>query len=223
MRAPRSPKWIVSKGRHHRAITFRFRLRKAGRVAVTVTQLAPRCGVTRSFRFRGHKGLNKFRFNGRLRGRKLAPGTYRIVVRSLRSGRTILVKRVVVISSGRPTRSQLAALWLRDACSVPLIPITTAFELGTSLGSGVPLFPGDVQGIVEFGRAKGESKNGGVLGVSTGRAPRHQLPASVLGPVATDHGFPPSSSKDWLRLFLFVVLGISLILAIRYTIRDLGR
>src|SRR5437868_6007826 len=31
-RAPRSPKWLVSKGRHHRAATFMFKLRKAGRV-----------------------------------------------------------------------------------------------------------------------------------------------------------------------------------------------
>src|SRR6185436_1925400 len=43
---------------------------------------------------RGHRGLNRVRFAGRIRGHRLAPGTYRIRVRS--QGRTLLRKTLVV-------------------------------------------------------------------------------------------------------------------------------
>ena len=219
-RAPRSPKWIVLKGRHHRATTFRYRLRKAGRVRVTVTQLAPRCGVTRSFQLRGHKGVNRFRFSGRLGGRRLAPGTYRIVARAVSSGRRLFVTRVVIVASGRPNRSQLAALWMRNSC---LPPVSLAGETGTALTGAMPLFPVAVRSGVDLdGRA--QASKGGVLGSETGKSsPSHELPAGLSGPVSTDHGFQPNSTRDWLRLFLFAVLGISLVLAIRYTVRDLSR
>jgi len=179
-------------------------------VTVTVTQLAPHCGVTRTFRLHGHTGVNTFRFNGRLGGRPLAPGTYRITARALRSGRRLFVTRVVVVSGGRPTRSQLASLWMRNAC----LP---AAELGATL-------PGAVTSGIVVGGSEGQSTKTGVLGASTSEDnPDHVLPASVLGPGSSDHGFAPRSPTDVLRLILFVVLGMSLVLAIRFAIRDLGR
>ena len=197
----------MSKGRHHRATTFMFRLRKAGRVRVTVTQLAPRCGVTRSFQLRGHKGVNRLRFSGRLGGRRLAPGTYRIDARAVRSGRRLFVTRVVIVTSGRPKRSQLAALWLRNSCA-PSLPFP-----GNSLAALIGM-----SGVDRDGRA--QTSKGGVLAAETSKnSPSPELPGGLSGA----NGFRPSSPRDWLRLFLFAVLGISLVFAISHTVRDLRR
>ncbi|MCA1835642.1 MAG: hypothetical protein LC721_04625 [Actinobacteria bacterium] len=69
------------------------------------------------------------------------------------------------------------------------------------------------------------SSDSGVLAAETGTTlPDHQLlPAAVVGPVGHDHGLTPDSARDWLRVFLFVVLGISLMFAVRFTARDLSR
>lgn len=177
-----------------------------------MTQLAPRCGMTRSFQFRGHKGVNRLRFRGRLGGRRLAPGTYRIVARAVRSGRRLFVTRVVIVTSGHPNRSQLAALWLRNSCA-PSVPVGgdsgTAF-LSAAVTSGFDL----------LGRT--QTSNSGVLAAETTKnVPSPELPAGLSGLVSTDPGFEPTSARDWLRLFLFAVLGVSLVLAIRHTVRDL--
>jgi hypothetical protein len=208
----------VSKGRHHRATTFIFRLRKAGPVRVSVTQLAPRCGATRSFELHGHKGVNKFRFSGRLGGRLLAPGTYRIVARAVRSGRRLFVTRVVIVTSGHPNHSQLAALWMRNSC-LPTAPF--AGDTGTALTAAMGLFPAAVTSGVDL-EGGAQTSRGGVLGSETSKNFRNPaLPAGIPGLGSTGPGFRPNSPRDWLRLFLFAVLGISLVLAIRHTLRDL--
>ena len=71
---------------------FVFHLAEAGRVRVTFREV--RCGGTASLTVRGHRGLNRVRFTGRIRRHRLAPGTYRIRVRS--QGRTLLRKTLVV-------------------------------------------------------------------------------------------------------------------------------
>jgi hypothetical protein len=71
-------------------------------------------------------------------------------------------------------------------------------------------------GVDRDGRA--QTSRGGVLGAETSKNfPSPDLPAGLS---ALDR-FQPSSPRDWLRLFLFAVLGISLVLAIRHTVRDL--
>jgi hypothetical protein len=69
-----------------------FHLAKPGRVRVTFREV--RCGGTASLTLRGHRGLNRVRFTGRIGRHRLAPGTYRIRVRS--HGRTLLRKTLVV-------------------------------------------------------------------------------------------------------------------------------
>jgi hypothetical protein len=99
---------------------------------------------------------------------------------------------------------------MRNACLPPA-------ELGAAL-------PGALTSGIDVGGSEGQSTKSGVLGVATGGSnPDHVLPATVLGPVTSDHGFASGSPRDVLRLLLFVVLGISLVLAIRFTVRDLDR
>jgi hypothetical protein len=71
---------------------FVFHLAEPGRVRVTFREV--RCGGTASLTVRAHRGLNRIRFTGRIGRHRLAPGTYRIRVRS--HGRTLLRKTLVV-------------------------------------------------------------------------------------------------------------------------------
>src|SRR6185437_12163660 len=76
----------------HRSTVFVFHLAEPGRVRVTFREV--RCGGTASLTPRGHRGLNRVRFPGRIGRHRLPPGTYRIRVRS--HGRTLLRKMLVV-------------------------------------------------------------------------------------------------------------------------------
>jgi hypothetical protein len=71
---------------------FVFHLAEPGRVRVTFREV--RCGGTASLTLRGHRGLNRVRFTGRIGRHRLPPGTYRILLR--KHGRTLLRKTLVV-------------------------------------------------------------------------------------------------------------------------------
>jgi hypothetical protein len=161
--------------------------------------------------------VNRFRFNGRLGGRRLGPGTYRIVAREVRSGRRLFVTRVVIVASGSPNRSHLAALWMRNACSSSL---PSAGDSGAALIGAMPWLGSVTSGADLEGPA--QTSRGGVLGAEASKnLSKPELPAGISGLGSTDPGFHPNSARDWLRLFLFAVLGISLVFAIRHTVRDL--
>jgi hypothetical protein len=70
-----------------------FRLRAGGTVELVVHS---GCVVVGEKRVRGHEGLNKVRFDGRLHGRALAPGVYRISVVVARHGKRTTVGSVAV-------------------------------------------------------------------------------------------------------------------------------
>jgi hypothetical protein len=88
----------------------------------------------------------------------------------------------------------------------------------------MPWFAGAAMSGVDVGGSEGQPTEVGVLvaAVVKNSPDHHLLPASVVGTVTTDHGLTPDSPRDWLRLALFVMLGLSLIFAIRYTVRDLS-
>jgi hypothetical protein len=95
-----------------RGTVIRFRLRKPGRVELVVRADGSSCAVVGRKRVRGHSGLNRVRFNGRIKGRPLAPGTYTITVVVVRAGHRTRVGTIAVevVPSGRHlTRSQQTA------------------------------------------------------------------------------------------------------------------
>jgi len=77
-----------------RRATLLFSLSKPGPVELDVQQLAPDCRRVGRFRVRGHRGVNRVRLRTRLRRRRLAPGTYSVVVRTAQ--RTVGRLRFVV-------------------------------------------------------------------------------------------------------------------------------
>jgi hypothetical protein len=72
---------------------------------------------------------------------------------------------------------------------------------------------------------RGRGQKGSVLAAATeSETPIfRRLPVSVAGAGRALGAVAPASSTDWFRLLLFLVLGSSLMLGIRYTLRDLAQ
>jgi hypothetical protein len=79
-----------------RPASFVFHLHAKGPVQFVLL----RCGLADKFTVRGHPGVNQIRFRGKVHGRRLAPGTYRVRARS--RGKTVLRTRLVVSGAASP-------------------------------------------------------------------------------------------------------------------------
>jgi hypothetical protein len=91
-----------------------FRLRHAARVRFTILQVFPLCRVVGSFTVRGHAGLNRFRFNGRVRGKRLDPGTYQIGLRT-KGGRLLRVT-IAIFNTAGVSPSAVVTARQRNVC-----------------------------------------------------------------------------------------------------------
>jgi hypothetical protein len=93
----------------------------------------PTCERVGSFRVRAHAGVNKIRWRGRLQGRPLAQGTYRVLVRARGAGRDAAALKIVVVR-GEP----LSARELRRARSANVCgTVDTAARNAAATTSGV--------------------------------------------------------------------------------------
>jgi hypothetical protein len=165
------------------SVTFTFRLRAQGRVVFVLRRLG--CAVTRKFAVRGHSGLNRIRFRGRVHGRPLPAGTYR--VRAWSHGKTVLRTKLVV--RGSVTFCFAAG----GASSDDLLGIASVL-------GGSPKQPG-------HGRRDENATSGGP---SASPAPTHDS-GGVLG--AQVSKVIPGSGETQLAL-LIVLLGAILLLAV---------
>ena len=88
-----------------------------------VDQLAPVCRYVGKFLVRGHPGRNVVRFRGRLRGRALAPGTYRLIAHPRAQRRLRLERATVVVLERPPTGAQeIRAARARNECPAGTSP-----------------------------------------------------------------------------------------------------
>jgi hypothetical protein len=137
----------VRGGKTRTRTTLRFKLRGNAVVEFTVVQVSPLCRVVGHFTVRGHRGVNKVPFDGRVQGSQLSPGTYRIVART-RSGATVFRSTLVLVEARAPTKSELARARRSNVCDA-------AGTFGT-LGIGG-----------SFAGATGGGTQGGALASST--------------------------------------------------------
>ena len=79
------------------ATTIVFRLAKASVVRFTIVRVYPTCERVGSFRVRAHAGVNRVKFRGRLRGRPLEEGTYRLLVRARGAAADAAALKLVVV------------------------------------------------------------------------------------------------------------------------------
>lgn len=131
---------------------------------VTVVRVFPSCEVVGMFRVRGRAGVNRVPFRGRLHGRALPTGTYRLLIgaRRLPSAET-----TVVVAHGKVSAGKLRKARRANAC-VPVLPIgfnAAAPSLPVSgVGSGVsgggssqdgiaPAIVSAAKGVVKEGKA----------------------------------------------------------------------
>lgn len=153
-----SRQWISAQGpKANRRTTLTFRLAQGGRVVFTVMQVSPVCRLAGTFTVRGHPGLNKVPFKGRLRGRQLPSGTYRISART--RGGTVLRVTVVIVESGAPSPTELETAKRSNVCGARA-------ALASSLLSGVPAGPAPER-AKKTATTSGSNHTGGVASASS--------------------------------------------------------
>jgi hypothetical protein len=138
--------WLATRGaRNHRATVLRFRLAQAGRIVFTVVQVSPVCRIAGSFSIHGHAGLNRVRFRGRVGGRLLLPGTYRLNAHTPRGGTVVHV--VLAVFGAAPSPNQLAIARRSSVCSAADLGRLTSNTTG-ALTAAPPAGAGDPGGLV---------------------------------------------------------------------------
>lgn len=187
-----------------RGTVIRFRLRAKGTIVLVVRDT--NCSVLGRKHYRGHRGINRVRFDGRVHGRPLAPGRYSITLVVVRgSSRTQLGAIAVEIVSPRRhvTKAQRSAPLGAVFCTAPStaspLPALVLSTIEPSTGAGGSEPARDV--------TKKESK-AGVLGVSL-KPPR--LPVPVIRDAPT-----------WLGVLLVALFGLSVAALAVYVTRFPG-
>jgi hypothetical protein len=188
--------WISTTGpKKRRVATLTFVLPRRGHVLLTVTQVAPVCRAVGHITVTGHRGLNRYRFNGRVRGKRLEPGTYRISLRTP-SGR--LVRRIIlVVSAGAVTPAEVRAARATNTCAAASFNgfgfSLSPFVAGTATSSGGGSAPGQLDG-------------GGQQPQTGGVAPQApNLHSGVLGSTV-------EKTARAIRWFLVALLAVAIVL-----------
>jgi hypothetical protein len=172
-------------------------LSRAARVRIAVTQVAPVCRRVGSFTVRGHAGVNRIAFRGRLRGRPLPLGTYKLTAKA--RNRWVLGVTLVV-AAARPSPGALARARVADACA--------AIAASTS-GAAVPAAVRGPVGIPSDGGGSATDRTHAGSGSSLGKpqssaaSPRGQ----VLGA-----DFSKSAGLDPTRVLLVVAAALAVLL-----------
>jgi hypothetical protein len=78
-----------------------FRLSEPAIVRFTIVRVSPTCERVGAFRVRAHAGVNRVPFRGRLRGRPLPEGSYRLLVRARGAAADAAALKIVVVR-GKP-------------------------------------------------------------------------------------------------------------------------
>jgi hypothetical protein len=96
-----------------------FRLKLPTLLRITVVRVYPSCRHFGSFTVRGRAGLNRIRFRGRLGGRTLPAGGYRLIVRV--RGATRDAAAVPIVIARRPlTPAAVRKVRTASVCSEPV-------------------------------------------------------------------------------------------------------
>jgi hypothetical protein len=130
-----------------------------------VDEVAPECRYVGKFLVRGRSGRNAVRFRGRLRGRSLAPGTYRLTAHP-RGNRARLVTGVTVVILEHPPG-----------------PAKIASARGSNTCPGGT--PPSVRAAAAAAAAEGSDSTGGVAGVQATAVTRRPYEDESPGPLGS--------------------------------------
>ncbi|TML70544.1 MAG: hypothetical protein E6G13_08225 [Actinobacteria bacterium] len=113
-----------------------------------MTQIAPQCRVAGRFVVNGRRGVNKVKFTGRLDGRPLPTGTYRVSAQAW-GGATILQVILVVFDSA-PSPTELEHARHANVCAS-----SSSSSSVRALASNAMLASGGAAGATGSGASKG--------------------------------------------------------------------
>jgi hypothetical protein len=180
-----------------RGTVIRFRLRKPGKVELVLRADGSACRVIGRKRVRGHSGLNRVRFNGRVNGRPLAAGKYTITVVVVRGGHRTRVGTlaVEVVPSGRHLTLAQQTAPVNMSC----LFVGTPFSGSTSIlaAFAVPF----VDGSIGAGDSQAQTKS--------------KLPPAALGASFKPPKLPQAVSPGgdglfgWAGALLYAALGLA--------------
>jgi hypothetical protein len=171
----RATRTVVRPNRKNGGTTLIFRLEKPAVIRVTIFRVYPSCKRIGSFTFRGRRGVNRIRFRGRVDGRPLSYGGYRLVFRA-RGARRDAAAVPIVIAHGRMSPTRLHRARTTVVCN----------DQVADLGGGPadpPAGPNDSENGLLASFTKGVEKPiSGVAGVIASTA--KDLPARVKNAIA---------------------------------------
>ncbi|MDP9491092.1 MAG: hypothetical protein M3P42_02655 [Actinomycetota bacterium] len=164
-RVKTSRSWVSTRGpASGRGLWITFWVSRPGTVVFLVDEMAPECRYVGKFLVRASSGRNAVRFRGRLRGRSLAPGTYRLTAHP-RGNRARLVTGVtVVILEHPPGKAKIAAAQESNTCPDGIPPSVRAASTAAAA-------------------AAEETSTGGVAGVQATAATRQPYEDESPGPL----------------------------------------
>lgn len=121
----RASRGVVRPGRKSGGTTLIFRLSRPAALRITIVRVYPSCKRLGSFTVRGHSGVNRVRFRGRLRGRALPEGGYRLIIRARGATRDAAAVPIVV-ARGKITKEQIRKARRTSVCSGPVAQSASA-------------------------------------------------------------------------------------------------
>jgi hypothetical protein len=153
---------LVLPGRKNGGTIVIFRLRRSMMLQLTVVRVFPTCKVVGSVHVRGRAGINRVPFRGRVHGKRLSYGTYRLLIGGRRAQPTAVT--TIVVGRGKISPAKLRKARRANAC-VPTIGFDWAAPDPYSNVTGTGTGGGGDKGISDpvVSAAKGVVKKGKAL------------------------------------------------------------
>jgi hypothetical protein len=135
----RASRWVVRPGSKRGTVVV-FTSPKAALLQITVVRVFPRCKVMGTIRVRAHAGTNRIPFRGRVRGKPLPAGTYRLRLRFVGDEGDAAAVTIVVVrgktSAKRLRAARRAAVCGDDPAAASLLPVSFRWPTGGSVSGG---------------------------------------------------------------------------------------
>lgn len=115
-----------------------FKLPRAALLRLTIVRVFPTCKLMGSFRIRAHPGVNRVPFRGRVRGRALPAGTYRLLVHA-EGAKAHAAEVTIVIARGKTSAKSLRKARRAAVCGATTTVESaspTSFAPPPGVGSG---------------------------------------------------------------------------------------
>jgi hypothetical protein len=106
---------LVVPGRKNGGTIVIFMLRRPMMLQLTVVRVFPTCQLVGSIRLRGRAGVNRVPFRGRVHGKRLSYGTYRLLIGGRRAQPTAVT--TIVVARGKVGAAKLRKARRANACA----------------------------------------------------------------------------------------------------------